>query len=137
MWWVENANFVAKIIDGERAESSWSGSACGVDLGWGDEVDVPAFHLDFPALAMDVVVASCAQHDPVCQVGFASVFPPTNVMGFAVFGWCVTLRAPTVTLDQRQALGGGEHAFGATQVEDLPLVAQYLRHDARVAGEPA
>ena len=108
-----------------------------VDVGWWDEAHLSGLDQDFPALAVDVVVASGAQHDPVVQVGEAASIPPDDVVGFAVFWWGMTLRAPPVTFQQCESLGGGEESDLATEVEDLTVTCEDRGDDARVPCQPA
>src|SRR5660398_104666 len=49
---------IVGVADFECGESSWSGSAGGVDGVWRDEVDTARLDADAPALAVDVVVAT-------------------------------------------------------------------------------
>ena len=94
-------------LDVECCPASEAGCAEWVDVGWWDETHLSVLDVDVPALAVDIVVASGAQHDPVGQVRGAAVIPPADVVGFAVFGWCMTLRAAPVAFHECEPLSCG------------------------------
>ncbi|PKQ25636.1 MAG: hypothetical protein CVT64_09460, partial [Actinobacteria bacterium HGW-Actinobacteria-4] len=81
-------------VDVECVQAAGSWSPGGVDFGWWDELDFVGDYSDLPAVVVDVVVTSRTQHHPVDQVRASTVAPPLDVVGFAVFGRGVTLRAP-------------------------------------------
>src|SRR5690606_40960298 len=68
------------------------------------------------ALPVNIMVAARAQHDSVVEVGAPPAFPPANVVGFAVFGRRVTLRASAVAFKEREPLSAREHADSASEV---------------------
>jgi len=128
---------VGEVSDVECGESSWSGSSRRVDIGWWNELDPARVDKDVPALAMNVVVATRAEHDAVCQVGVAAPFPPADVVGFAVFGWGVAFGASTVSFEEGEALCWRKQSLLAAKVEDFAVAAQHGGDDSRIPCETA
>jgi hypothetical protein len=67
----------------EESSAAWSSSALGVDGGGWGEPHLGARGVDVPVVAVDIVVASDAQHDAVVHVGEAAVGPGGDVVGVA------------------------------------------------------
>src|SRR5690606_36160390 len=79
------------------------------------------------------VVVAGAEQDAFVEVGAAALAPGIpGMVRFAPTGWDGASLRGAGGVFQRQclALGGGEQALGAAQVEDLTLAVEDRGHDA-------